>query len=59
MYLKADKRIENVETLIMPVDLRSESQFSTVSGVDIRRSINSETSGIFSFEITMKAPGHV
>ena len=59
MYLKADKRIENVETLIMPVDLRSESQFSTESGVDIRRSINSETSGIFSFEITMKAPGHV
>ncbi|MCK4674394.1 MAG: hypothetical protein KAT61_00645, partial [Gammaproteobacteria bacterium] len=37
-YLKTDKRIENVETLIMPVDLRSESQFSTESGVDIKQS---------------------
>ena len=58
-YLKTDRRVENVETLIMPVDLRSESQFSTESGVDVKRRINSETSGIFSFEITMKAPGHV
>jgi predicted O-methyltransferase YrrM len=58
-YLKTDKRIENVETLIMPVDLRSESQFSTESGVDIKQSKNSETSGTFSFEITMRAPGHV
>ncbi len=58
-YLKTDQRIENVETLTMPVDLRSESKFSTESGLDIKRSVDRETSGTFSFEITMKAPGHV
>ena len=58
-YLKASDRIEKVEVLQMPVDLRSESKFSTESGVDVRRSVNAETSGIFSFVITMKEPDHV
>jgi len=58
-YLKASDRIENVEVIQMPVDLRSESKFSTEAGIDVRRSANAEVSGIFSFEITMKAPGHV
>lgn len=63
-FLKASDRIESVQVLQMPVDLRSESEFSTESGVDVRRSRNAEASGIFSFAITMKAPtkkvpGHV
>jgi len=43
----------------MPVDLRSESKFSTESGVDIKRRKNSESTGIFSLRVTMKAPDHV
>lgn len=58
-YLRSNPRIENVETLLMPVDLRSESKFSTESGVDIKRRDNTESSGIFSLKITMKAPDHV
>jgi hypothetical protein len=58
-YLKSSPRVENVETLILPVDMRSESKFSTESGVEIRRSNNRENSGIFSLKITMKAPEHV
>jgi len=58
-YLKASPRIDNVETLIMPVDLRSESKFSTESGVEIKQGSNRETSGVFSLKITMKAPDHV
>jgi hypothetical protein len=58
-YLKSSPRIENVETLILPVDLRSESKFSTESGVEIRKSSNTENSGIFSLKITMKAPEDV
>ncbi|NOQ89647.1 MAG: hypothetical protein GQ549_01735 [Gammaproteobacteria bacterium] len=58
-YLQADPRIEKVEALIMPVDLRSESKFSTESGVDVkRRNKNSELTGIFSLKIIMKEPDH-
>jgi len=57
--LKANSRIESVEALKMPVDLRSESKFSTESGVDIKGRSNKEMSGIFSLKITMKAPEHV
>ena len=57
--LKASPRIENVEALIMPVDLRSESKFSTESGVDVKHLSNKEGSGVFSLKITMKAPEHV
>ena len=57
--LKASPRIERVEALVMPVDLRSESKFSTESGVNITRQVKEETSGVFSLRIIMKAPGHV
>jgi hypothetical protein len=57
-YLKNNPRIDDVETLIMPVDLRSESRFSSESGVEIKQQGNS-VSGVFSLKITMRAPGHV
>lgn len=57
--LQASSRIEKVEALKMPVDLRSESKFSTESGVEIRRRTSLETTGVFSLRITMKAPDHV
>lgn len=57
--LKASPRVEMVETLFLPVDLRSESKFSTESGVEIKRSVGREGTGMFSLKITMKAPDHV
>lgn len=57
--LKSSARVESVETLKMPVDLRSESKFSTESGVDITRRGKDQGSGIFSLKIIMKAPNHV
>ena len=57
--LNASVRVEKVEVLKMPVDLRSESKFSTESGVEIMRRSNLESTGIFSLRITMKAPDHV
>jgi len=57
--LNASVRVEEVEALKMPVDLRSESKFSTESGVDIKRRNSLESTGIFSLRITMKAPDHV
>jgi hypothetical protein len=57
--LNASARVEKVEALKMPVDLRSESKFSTESGVEIKRRGNLESTGIFSLRITMKAPDHV
>jgi len=56
--LQASPRVENVQALKMPVDLRSESKFSTESGIDIKRRVKEETSGIFSLKIIMKAPDH-
>ncbi|MCK5396492.1 MAG: hypothetical protein KAJ32_10885, partial [Gammaproteobacteria bacterium] len=58
-YLKDSPRVENVETLTMPVDLRSESKFSTESGVDAQGNKGEKTTGVFSFKIIMKAPDHV
>ena len=57
--LKANSRIENAEVLKMPVDLRSESKFSTESGLEMKQSNKSESSGVFTLKITMKAPDHV
>ena len=58
-YLKANPNIEDVVAIEMPVDLRSESKFSTESGVDINLKGTKESSGIFSLKVTMKAPDHV
>lgn len=57
--LKKSPRIESVEALVMPVDLRSESKFSTESGIDIKHRITKEASGVFSLKVRMKAPEHV
>jgi hypothetical protein len=57
--LNASVRVEKVEALKMPVDLRSESKFSTESGVEIKRRSSLESTGVFSLRITMKAPDHV
>jgi len=57
--IKANPRVEGVEVLSMPVDLRSESRFSTESGVDRKSNANKEMSGIFSLKVIMKAPEHV
>jgi len=56
--LKSNAIIENVEVIIMPVDLRSESKFSTESGVEIKQGNKKELSGVFSLRIIMKAPDH-
>jgi len=56
--LKASPRVESVETLRMPVDLRSESKFSTESGVNVTPEMKRESSGVFSLKIRMKAPDH-
>ena len=58
-YLESSNRVENVETLTMPVDLRSESKFSTESGVDTAGDRNEGVTGVFSFKIIMKEPDHV
>lgn len=55
-YLKASPRIENVEVLSMPVDVRSKSQFATESGVKLQQQRSNETSGLFSLRIIMKEP---
>ncbi|MFV9615259.1 MAG: hypothetical protein ACNYZG_04835 [Gammaproteobacteria bacterium] len=56
--LKSNAIIENVEVIIMPVDLRSESKFSTESGVEIKQGNKKQLSGVFSLRIIMKAPDH-
>lgn len=57
--IKQSPRVKEVEVLSMPVDLRSESRFTTESGVDRKTSANEEMSGIFSLKVIMKAPQHV
>ncbi len=57
--LKSNPRIEAAEVIKMPVDLRSESKFSTESGMEIKQGIKGEIFGGFSLKITMKAPSHV
>jgi hypothetical protein len=58
-YLQDSNRIESVEVLQMPVDLRSESKFSSQSGVNIQQDKRTDKEGVFSFEITMRAPENV
>ncbi|MDT8282344.1 MAG: hypothetical protein RQ982_05950 [Gammaproteobacteria bacterium] len=55
-FLKANPRIETVQALKMPVDLRSESKFATESGVDVQKQGSINSSGVFSLEIIMKEP---
>jgi len=56
--LKANPRIEDAEVIRMPVDLRSESKFSTESGVNIKQGSKRKTRGVFTLRITMKAPDY-
>ena len=56
--IKENPRVKQVDVLTMPVDLRSESRFTTESGVDRKGRNNKELSGIFSLKVIMKAPGH-
>jgi len=57
--LKADKRVESVEALKMPVDLRSESNFATQTGVENAVKQGTENKGVFSLRVIMRAPRHV
>ncbi|MCG6938803.1 MAG: bifunctional adenosylcobinamide kinase/adenosylcobinamide-phosphate guanylyltransferase [Gammaproteobacteria bacterium] len=57
-YLKTNPRIESVETLKLPVDMRSDSRFSTEAGVDTLQRRNRELSGIFTLKVIMKAHDH-
>lgn len=58
-YLESDKRVEEVIALRLPVDLRSESKFTTESGVNVKPRGNRDKLGVFTIKVTMKAPGHV
>ncbi|VAW54891.1 hypothetical protein MNBD_GAMMA05-1848 [hydrothermal vent metagenome] len=58
-YLKTNAGIEDVVVLKMPVDLRSESKFSTESGVDISQRATKESSGVFTLKVIMKAANNV
>ncbi len=58
-YLKANASIDDVIALKMPVDLRSESKFSTESGVEISQRATKESSGVFTLKVIMKAPNRV
>ncbi|MBE9567590.1 MAG: hypothetical protein IMF14_02765 [Proteobacteria bacterium] len=57
--LKESPRVETVEVLKMPVDLRSESKFSTESGVEVKQQGERRSTGVFSLEIVMKEPDRV
>lgn len=57
-HLIANPRVEAVEAVQLPVDLRSESRFATESGSDIKRSGNKESDGVFILQILMKAPNN-
>lgn len=56
--LMASPRIEAVEAVKLPVDLRSESRFATESGSDIKNRGNKESDGVFILQILMKAPNN-
>ncbi len=58
-YLNNSPLVEEVAALKMPVDLRSESKFTTESGVDIKSRKERESSGVFILEVIMKEPDHV
>ncbi|HEB81231.1 MAG TPA: hypothetical protein ENJ11_00045 [Gammaproteobacteria bacterium] len=58
-YLKNNPRVEEVEALTMPVDPRSQSQFSTEAGLDsVRESRAGEDKnrGRFSLHVIMRGP---
>lgn len=57
--LQAEPRIESVEAVKIPVDLRPESKFATESGSNIKQIGNKETDGVFILHIIMQAPNHV
>lgn len=57
--LRSSPRVERADVIKMPVDMRSVSKFASESGVAIRQANKRQTSGVFSVEIIMKAPGHV
>lgn len=57
-YLLADPRVESVEAIKVPVDLRPESKFATESGSNIKDSANKETDGVFILHIIMQVPNH-
>jgi len=57
--IKESSRVKEVEVLSMPVDLRSESRFSTESGTDRKTNANKSASGIFSVKVIMRARGNV
>lgn len=52
--LESNPRIGHVNVLSMPVDLRSESKFSTESGTNVTIGRNKDNSGAFSLEIIMQ-----
>jgi len=53
--LKADPAVIAVKAISMPVDFRSDSKFSSESGVDTGDKNQHTLSGVFSFSITMRA----
>jgi hypothetical protein len=57
--LNADKRIEKVEVMQMPVDLRSESNFSSQTGAENKVNRSSANRGVFILKVVMRAPEHV
>jgi hypothetical protein len=56
--LQAEPKIESVEAVKIPVDLRPESKFATESGSNIKQIGNKETDGVFILHIIMQAPNH-
>jgi len=56
--LRAEQRIESVETISLPVDTRSDSKFATESGLNASIRKKSAT-GLFSLKIIMRAPDNV
>ncbi len=57
--LKSNPRIESVNIISMPVDLRSESKFSTESGMNVTSARNKDNAGLFSLEIVMQGNENV
>lgn len=53
--LKENPSVIAVKAISMPVDFRSDSKFSSESGVDTRDKNKHTLSGVFSFSITMRA----
>jgi hypothetical protein len=58
-YTKANPRVDKVDVLLMPVDVRSESKFTTESGLNIKQNNSKAATGVFSLRIKMKAANNV